>query len=131
MAQQLAAELNFSFQGIGEVVYGWLQEAREEAKVYREPTATSATILPGRLWHLEWRSLLRPGGGIPLPRRERNRKLLEDGSIMEAREERLLGIWCRKLREELLLINAPVLATLQGSLDPDRTALLLKRPVLG
>ena len=59
------------------------------------------------------------------PRGERNRKLLEEGSIVEARDERLLGIWCRKLREELLLINAPVLATLQGSLDPDRAALLL------
>ena len=44
---------------------------------------------------------------------------------MEARQERLLGIWGRKLREELLLINAPVLATLQGSLDQDLAALLL------
>ena len=44
---------------------------------------------------------------------------------MEAREGRLLGIWCRKLQEELLVINAPVRATLQGSLDPDRAALLL------
>ena len=44
---------------------------------------------------------------------------------VEARQERLLGIWGRKLREELLLINAPVLATLQGSLDQDLAALLL------
>ena len=44
---------------------------------------------------------------------------------MEAMEGRLLGIWCRKLQEELLVINAPVRATLQGSLDPDRAALLL------
>ena len=61
----------------------------------------------------------------PPPLGERNRKLIEDGCIVQAREERLLDIWCRKLRDELLLINAPVLASLQGSLDPDRAALLL------
>ena len=60
----------------------------------------------------------------PPPLGERNRKLIEDGCIVQAREERLLDIWCRKLRDELLLINAPVLASLQGSLDPDRAALL-------
>ena len=31
---------------------------------------------------------------------------------MEARKERLLGVWCRKLQAELLLINAPVLVWL-------------------
>ena len=36
-----------------------------------------------------------------------------------AREERLLDIWCRKIEEELVQIDAPVLATLKGSLDPD------------
>ena len=61
----------------------------------------------------------------PPPLGERNRKLIEDGCIVQAREERRLDIWCRKLRDELLLINAPVLASLQGSLDPDRAALLL------
>ena len=61
----------------------------------------------------------------PPPLGERNRKLIEDGCIVQPREERLLDIWCRKLRDELLLINAPVLASLQGSLDPDRAALLL------
>ena len=59
------------------------------------------------------------------PLGERKRKLIEDGCIVQAREERLLDVWCRKLRDELLLINAPVLASLQGSLDPDRAALLL------
>ena len=43
---------------------------------------------------------------------------------MAAREELLLDIWCRKLREELLHIDAPVLVTLQGSLDPDRASLM-------
>ena len=44
---------------------------------------------------------------------------------MAAREERLLDIWCRKLQEELLQIDAPILGTLKGSLDPDRAALVL------
>ncbi|OLP79318.1 hypothetical protein AK812_SmicGene40405 [Symbiodinium microadriaticum] len=60
-----------------------------------------------------------------LTRGERNRKLVEDGCIVAAREERLLDIWCRKLQEELLQIDAPILAALKGSLDPDRAALLL------
>ena len=61
----------------------------------------------------------------PPPKGERNRKLIEDGCIVAAREERLLDIWSRKLQEELLQIDAPILATLKGSLDPDRAALLL------
>ena len=44
---------------------------------------------------------------------------------MAAREERLLDIWCRRLQDELLAIDAPVLTTLKGSLDPDRAAQLL------
>ena len=60
-----------------------------------------------------------------MTRGERNRKLVEDGCIVAAREERLLDIWCRKLQEELLQIDAPILAALKGSLDPDRAALLL------
>ena len=48
------------------------------------------------------------------PLGERNRKLIEDGCIVQAREERLLDVWCRKLRDELLRINAPVLASLHG-----------------
>ena len=57
---------------------------------------------------------------LPLPRGERNRKLIADGCIVAAREERLLDIWCRRLQEELLAIDAPVLAALKGSLDPGR-----------
>ena len=50
---------------------------------------------------------------------------MDDGCIVAAREERLLDIWCRKLQEELLEMEAPVIGTLRGSLDPDRAALLL------
>ncbi|CAE7894569.1 unnamed protein product, partial [Symbiodinium sp. KB8] len=62
---------------------------------------------------------------LPPPRGERNRKLIADGCIVAAREERLLDIWCRRLQDELLAIDAPVLTTLKGSLDPDRAAQLL------
>ena len=62
---------------------------------------------------------------LPPPQRERNRKLIADGCIVAAREERLQDIWCRRLQEELLAIDAPVLAALKGSLDPDRAAQLL------
>ena len=71
------------------------------------------------------RAWVPPTRQSPPPLGERDRKLIEDGCIVQAREERLLDVWCRKLRDELLLINAPVLASLQGSLDPDRAALLL------
>ena len=37
---------------------------------------------------------------------------MDDGCIVAAREERLLDIWCRKLQEELLEIDAPVIGTL-------------------
>ena len=50
---------------------------------------------------------------------------MDDGCIVAAREERLLDIWRRKLQEELLEMEAPVIGTLKGSLDPDRAALLL------
>eukprot|EP00439_Symbiodinium_sp_Y106_P001674 s9130_g1.t1 len=104
------------------------EEAREEAKIYKRAHGYHSG-------DLAWMSLMPPvglqdakGSGPafaaepPPPLGERNRKLIEDGCIVQAREERLLDIWCRKLRDELLLINAPVLASLQGSLDPDRAA---------
>ncbi|OLP76093.1 hypothetical protein AK812_SmicGene44017, partial [Symbiodinium microadriaticum] len=48
-----------------------------------------------------------------------------DAASGDGVEERLLDIWCRKLQEELLEIDAPIISTLRGSLDPDRAALLL------
>ena len=132
MARQLATELNLPFgDWLVDALYCWLQEAREEAKIYKRAHGYHSG-------DLAWMSLMPPvelpdAKGVgpafatepPPPLGERNRKLIEDGCIVQAREERLLDIWCRKLRDELLLINAPVLASLQGSLDPDRAALLL------
>ena len=67
---------------------------------------------------------LRYAPEAPPPKGERNRKLVDDGCIVAAREERLLDIWCRKLQAELLEMEAPIIGTLKGSLDPDRAALL-------
>ncbi|CAE7900103.1 foxred1 [Symbiodinium microadriaticum] len=74
----------------------------------------------------------RPGSSNALvvlaPAGERNRKLLDEGFISLAREERLQERWVVKLKQELKDI-APVLAKLQGSLGPDREAnLLVGRP---
>ena len=59
------------------------------------------------------------------PKGERQRRLIDEGSLAQAREERLQSTWASKLKEELELCDAPVLAKLKGSLDPDREALAL------
>ena len=89
--------------------YCWLQEAQRlsPGRSYLDD-ANAPTVLPTK-----------EGAGrgpryapeAPPPRGERNRKLVEDGCIVAAREERLLDIWCRK--EELLQIDAPILGTLK------------------
>ena len=104
MARQLAEELAIPLGGC------WLQEAQQEAKIHRR--------VRGYLQDdLTWMTLMPPmvlptkeGAGrgpryapeVPPPKGERNRKLVDDGCIVAAREERLLDIWCRKLQEELL-----------------------------
>ena len=118
MARQLATELDLPFgDWLVDALYCWLQEAREEAKIYKRVHGYHGG-------DLAWMSLMPPvelpdAKGVgpayatepPPPLGERNRKLIEDGCIVQAREERLLDVWCRKLRDELLLINAPVLAS--------------------
>ncbi|OLP88351.1 hypothetical protein AK812_SmicGene30348 [Symbiodinium microadriaticum] len=116
-----------------DALYCWLQEAQQEAKLHRRVRGYLSD-------DLTWMTLMPPmvlpteeGAGrgpryapeLPPPQRERNRKLIADGCIVAAREERLQDIWCRRLQEELLAIDAPVLAALKGSLDPDRAAQLL------
>ena len=41
------------------------------------------------------------------------------------RETRLQDIWCARLKEELEICGAPVLATLESSLDPGRAIAML------
>ena len=114
MARQLAEELAIPMgDWLEEALYCWLQEAQQEAKLYRRATREGEGRGP------------RYAPELPPPQGERNRKLIADGCIVAAREERLLDIWCRRLQEELLAIDAPVLASLKGSLDPDRAAQLL------
>ncbi|CAE7493282.1 unnamed protein product, partial [Symbiodinium microadriaticum] len=110
MARQLADELAIprgDWQE--EALYCLLQEAQQEAKVHRR--------VRGYLHNdLTWMTLMlmppmelptKEGAGrgpryvpdSPPPKGERNRKLIEDGCIVAAREERLLDIWSRKLQE--------------------------------
>ena len=134
MARQLAEELAIPMgDWLEEALYCWLQEAQQEAKLYRRVRGYLSD-------DLTWMTLMPPlvlptkeGAGrgpryapeLPPPQGERNRKLIADGCIVATREERLLDIWCRRLQEELLAVDAPVLASLKGSLDPDRAAQLL------
>ena len=61
----------------------------------------------------------------PPPKGERQKRLLDEGSLAQAREERLQDLWASKLREELVESKAPVIDKLAGSLDPERAVLLL------
>ena len=61
----------------------------------------------------------------PPPKGERQKRLLDEGSLAQAREERLQDLWASKLREELVESKAPVIHKLAGSLGPERAVLLL------
>ena len=50
------------------------------------------------------------------PPGDKIRKLELTGLELQAREEKLLDMWARKLREELQASSAPVLIKLEGSL---------------
>eukprot|EP00439_Symbiodinium_sp_Y106_P058225 s6478_g8.t1 len=111
MARQLATELNLPFRDwLVDALYCWLQEACEEAKakIYKRAHGYHSG-------DLAWMSLMPPvelpdakGSGPafatepPPPLGERNRKLIEDGCIVQAREERLLDIWPSDLVDYLL-----------------------------
>ena len=136
MARQLAEELAIpSGDWLEDALYCWLQEAQQEAQIHRRVrgylqddltwmTLMPPMVLPTKLKEGAGRGL-RYAPEAPPPKGERNRKLVDDGCIVAAREERLLDIWCRKLQAELLEMEAPIIGTLKGSLDPDRAALLL------
>ena len=59
------------------------------------------------------------------PPGEKVRRLLENGEENAARELRLQVLWTRQLAEELVAIEAPVVKTIDGCLDPDRAYELL------
>ena len=133
MARQLAEELAIPMgDWLEDALYCWLQEAQQEAKLHRRVRGyfsddlTWMTLMPPRVLPTDEGAGRGPryAPELPPPQGERNRKLIADGCIVAAREERLLDIWCRRLQEELLTI-APVLAALKGSLDPGWAAQLL------
>ena len=121
MARQLATELNLPFgDWLVDALYCWLQEAREEAKIYKRVHGYHSG-------DLAWMSLMPPvelpdAKGVgpafatepPPPLGERNRRLIEDGCIVQAREERLLDVWCRAA---LLLTGSTRASTLKRYLS--------------
>ena len=105
IAKQLAFELT------------WLRGAREERD----------------LLDLEWH-LLQPSGSsssateVAIPKPDPGeRPTRVRGPVMEStdRDQRLQDIWCNRLREELEGCKAPVLSTLESSLDPSRAVAML------
>ena len=124
IARQICDELGIPCPGyLTEAVRNWVEKAKKEALLLRRASGCYAS-------QLTWERISPPPKVrelVPVskpewepPPRERNRKLLEEGLISLAREERLQELWVVKLKQELKDIDAPVLAKLQGSLDPDR-----------
>ena len=110
MARQLAEELAIPMR---DALYCWLQEAQQEAKLhqrvrgYFSDDLTWMTLMPPMVLPTEEGAGRGPryAPELPPPQGERNRKLIADGCIVAAGEERLLDIWCRRLQEELLAID--------------------------
>ena len=105
MVQQLAGELNIHCEDwLVDVPYSWLQKAREEAMHYRRAHGDLKANAADRGFEPDRD---REGARASTGKGERNRKLLEPGVIVAARE--------KKLKAELLEIEAPVLASLEGA----------------
>ena len=129
IAKQIAVELGLPCPSyLAEAVLDWIQEAKKQSNLYHRAGGALAGDLE---WRLISPTIKRGEASRPMeqewqpPPGERNKKLLEDGFISQAREERLQELWVLKLKTELKEIDAPVLGKLQGSLDPDRAANLL------
>ena len=128
IAKQICDELGVPCLSLEETVRDWVIGARSEARLQQRASGAHAS-------QLTWERIsppLRTKELVPVeqpewkpPPGERNRKLLDEGCISLAREKRLQELWVTKLKLELRDIDAPVLAKLQGSLDPDRAASLL------
>ena len=129
IAEQICDELGVPCPSYLEgVVRNWVLGARAGARLQQRVSGATAS-------QLTWERLSPPVQEKKLtpaeqpewkpPPGERNRKLLDEGCISLAREERLQELWVTRLKLELKDIGAPVLAKLQGSLDPDRAANLL------
>ena len=104
----------------------WLQGAKEERDLLQRGRGVYGS-------DLEWR-LLQPSGSSSsateavLPKPDPGeRPTRVRGPVMESTdsEQRLQDIWCSRLREEPEGCKAPVLATLESSLNPNRAVAML------
>ena len=119
--------MNIPYGGdLDEAVETWIQGAKEERDLLQRARGVYGSDLE---WHL-----LQPSSSsssateVVLPKPEPGeRPTRVRGPAMESadREQRLQDIWCQKLREELEGCKAPVLSTLESSLDPNRAIAML------
>ena len=127
IAKQVAFEMNIPYGSyLDEAVETWLQGAKEDRDLLQRARGVYGSDLE---WHL-----LQPSGSsssatekaIPKPDPE-ERPTRVRGPVMGStdRDQRLQDIWCSRLREELQGCKAPVLATLESSLDPNRAIAML------
>ena len=127
IAKQLAFEMNIPYGGyLDEAVDTWLQGAREERDLLQRARGVYGSDLEWRLLQSASSSATATEVSIPKPD-PGERPIRMRGPVMEStdREQRLQDIWCNRLREELEGCKAPVLATLESSLDSNRAIAML------
>ena len=122
IAKQLAFEMNIPYGGyLDEAVETWLRGAKEERELLQRARGVYGTVLD---WHLlQPTSSSSSATEVTIPKPDPGERPTHTrGPVMEStdREQRLQDIWCTRLREELEICGAPVLATLESSLDPGR-----------
>ena len=126
-AKQPAFEMNIPYGGyLDEAVDTWLQGAREERDLLQRARGVYGSDLEWRLLQSASSSATSTEVLIPKPD-PGERPIRMRGPVMEStdREQRLQHIWCNRLREELDGCKAPVLATLESSLDSNRAIAML------
>ena len=122
IAKQLAFEMNIAYGSyLDEAVETWLQGAKEERDLLQRARGVYGSDLEWRLLQASGSSSSATEAAIPKPG-PGERPTRVQGPVMEStdRDQRLQDIWCNRLREELEGCKAPVLSTLESSLDPNR-----------
>ena len=127
IAKQLAFEMNIPYGGyLDEAVETWLRGAKEERELLQRAKGVYGTVLD---WHLlQPTSSSSSATEVTIPKPDPGERPTHTrGPVMEStdREQRLQDIWCTRLRGELEICEAPVLATLESSLDPGRAIAML------
>ena len=127
IAKQLAFEMNIPYGSyLDEAVDTWLRGAREERDLLQRARGVYGSDLEWRLLQPASSSATATEVSIPKPDPV-ERPIRVRGPVMEStdREQRLQDIWCNRLREELEGCKAPVLATLESSLDSNGAIAML------